>query len=202
MRYIGQILILIILMPLAFQCSGQIQSVKYALAFNDNTQLYDCYLVVSEGSTSKIHERIQFNSQFSIVVPSRKKLGLVKTYMPIILNDNTPQKWVVSSKVLSPEVTPENDYYVITPMLAPTSLYEELKDGDVVKLFSIKVIGGHELLEGVRLYDNDSDPKYTDNGMEGADFSNGFTMGGTRQLYSGNMVLEVDVIGKLSLLLR
>jgi hypothetical protein len=75
--------------------------------------------------------------------------------------------------------------------LAPTAFYNDIKAGDEIKLFSLKVNPIVDCAEGVRLYDNQEDPNSGAAGMMGADFSNGFTIGGVEQKYAGNSLSEM-----------
>jgi hypothetical protein len=80
----------------------------------------------------------------------------------------------------------KSKYFSITPSLSPTSRYDDLKVGDEIKLFSISTQKTYCNGE-VRLFDNETDPKPTDPGMAGGDFSNGFTIGGIQNVYEGNI---------------
>ncbi len=183
----------------AVQQHAQVTSIQYALLLNPTTNLFDCFLYIDEGEANTVRERIQFNSQFSVIIPTGAEVNIESCYMPLIgnqaLDGHTPVIWSITSKLMSPEIYPEFDFYGITPSLAPAGFYNEVKRGDLVKLFSLKVEGSKVDLSEVRLYDHDVDPNSGDFGMKNGDFSNGFTMGGYHQLYNGNkMIIQAEAI--------
>ncbi|MBK9736277.1 MAG: T9SS type A sorting domain-containing protein [Saprospiraceae bacterium] len=152
--------------------------------------LHDCYLVITEGSASNQIHRTQFNAQFTIVVPTNAKLEVAKKYLPLENNNNytgvNPTKWTIGSIVIAPISDPAHDFYAIVPTLSPTAQYNNLKSGDSLLLFSLRIsptFCGRE----ARLFENDSDPNSSSAGMAGGDFSNGFTIGGVTQKYKGNI---------------
>ena len=170
--------------------SAQVSSVKYLMKYNPMTSYQDCYIVIEAGSATTPIQRAQFNSQYSLVVPTGSEIEVVEVYMPLQNNQNyqgtTPLNWVIASTVNSPPITPNKDYYAIATTLSPTSFYNNLATGDSVKLFSIKtspIFCNNE----VRIFNNLTDPKSTDPGMNGGVFDNGFTIGGVQQVYSGNL---------------
>ena len=98
----------------------------------------------------------------------------------------TPLNWAVGTIVTAPAAQAESDFYSITPDLGITSHYNNLNAGDTVRLFSVAVDTVFDCSQGIRIFDNGSDPGSSAAGMGGADFSNGFTMGSTSQIYSAN----------------
>jgi len=168
---------------------AQVTSIQYALLLNPNTNLFDCFLYVEEGEANTTRQRVQFNAQVSLLIPTGAEVNIASCYMPLVDNQSfkgvAPLQWVITSLLKSPEINPEFDFYGITPTLAPAGFYNKLKSGDLIKLFSLSVEGEEVDLNQVRLFDNDLDPKSGDSGMRHGDFSNGFTMGGFSQLYNG-----------------
>ena len=152
--------------------------------------MYDMSIIINSGQASTIAQRAQFNCQISIVIPTGESFQIMEEYMPLINNQNytstTPTNWGVISAIASPSSQPENDFYAIAPALSPTSFYNDLETGDIVKLFSFKVGSSNMYDPSVRFYENGEDPSDQDGGMNGSDFSNGFTMGGPVQIYNGN----------------
>ena len=170
---------------------AQISKVNYQLKFNKETSLFDCYLVVDKGSAFTKKERIQFNAQITFVVPAESEMAIKEYYMPLQDNQNfngaNPAKWYMTNSVSKPKALPNSNIVSVTPELSPTALYNDMREGDKVKLFSFSINPLPTCAEGVRLYDNTVDPASVADGMKGGDFSNGFTLGGTRQKYSGNL---------------
>lgn len=189
MKYLVRIFIFSTLLLSAMHLCAQVSSIQYAILLNSESSLIDCYMYVHEGQANTSRERVQFNAQYSLMIPTGAEVDIASSYMPLVANQNLaggqPLKWIISSKLNSPEINPGFDFYGITPTLAPAGFYNNLKQGDLVKLFSLKITGEEIDLNMVKIYDNDSDPKSFDQGMKNGDFSNGFTMGGYQQLYNG-----------------
>ena len=130
-------------------------------------------------------------------------MDIVTTYMPLIANQNfsgtQPIKWTITSKLTFPSNFSKFDLYGIAPNLAPVGFYNNLKRGDLIKVFSLNVSGDNIDFGKVRLFDNDTDPKSNEFGMRNGDFSNGFTIGSYHQIYTGIKILNQDEDGITSL---
>lgn len=183
-------ILIIALLAVASGLSAQVSAVKYALKYNPETCLFDCYLAVDSGKTKMLRHRAQFNSQVTIVAPNGSHVVVQESYMP--LKDNQEYRseasidWIETSLIDAPAVAADLSFHSFTPSLAPTAFYNDLKAGEEVRLFSIKVDPMVDCAADVRLFDNATDPNSSKDGMEGGDFRNGFTMGGLQQLYAGN----------------
>ena len=169
----------------------QVNAVKYQMQYNKKTNEADVYLVIHEGKATEMKHRVQFSAQISIVIPKGVSPLISKRYMP--LNDNQkyngtkPCEWKIKSNVLSPEATPNVDYYSIIPFLDPSSFYNNLKKGDKIKLFSIAVAEDDATkVSQIRLFTNGKDPASDANGMLGSDFTQSFTLGSLTSIYKGN----------------
>jgi len=189
MQYLVKIFIFSTLFLMAMHSHSQVTGIQYSILFNAETQLFDCYIYIDEGQTSNTRDRVQFNSQYSLMIPTGYNLKIESNHMPLLNNRNfegdVPIEWTVSSKLTSPEVSPDFDFYGITPTLAPVGFYNKLQKGDFVKLFSLRIEGENFDPILVRIFDNQLDPKSFEFGMLNGDFSNGFTIGGYEQLYKG-----------------
>jgi len=170
---------------------GQVQSVDYMMKYNCETNKYDVSLNILEGSASTIPQRAQFNAQISIVVPAGEAIVITNKYMPLQSNQNydgtAPLDWGLSNPIFTPAAQPENDFYSVVPKLAPASFYNNMQQGDKVTLFSFTSGATGQYNENVRFFKNGTDPNHTSPGMGGGDFSNGFSIGGSTQLYNGNI---------------
>ncbi|MBK9256239.1 MAG: T9SS type A sorting domain-containing protein [Saprospiraceae bacterium] len=180
---------------------AQVSGVNYKLKFNEKTNLFDCYLVIKDGNATTLRDRAQFNAQYTILVPTGSTVEMVKTYMPLQNNQNytgfQPMEWALANSVRKPGADPFYDFVSIVPSLSPASFYNDLKEGDEVRLFSLKVTPITECGASVKLFDNGADLNSGSRGMDGGDFSNGFTMGGVQQKYWGNeqqFIPTLDVI--------
>jgi hypothetical protein len=176
-------LLIVFLSCLASWAMAQVSEVKYKLSYNIQDNTHDLYLVIAKGSASTPIQRTQFNAQVSIVVNAGIDIAVVKNYMPLTNNTQyggtVPCRWESWSNYFFQG----KQYLSFGPVLSPTSQYNNLKEGDEVKLFSItlsKVACNNE----VRLFDNEIDP--SPGSLGGGDFDNGFTMGGIYPLYTGN----------------
>lgn len=166
----------------------QVKGLELFTSYNFQKKVFDCGFVVKEGQTNKLKDRVQFNSSCSFVVPTGSKFKIVNDKMPLLYNENyqgnLPVKWVVVSSLLSPSIDPIHDYHQVTPSLSPTGYYNDLFTGDTVILFSIES-EFYYCTDEVRLYRNDKDVD-----LVPYDFKNGFSIGGVKQIYSGNAKVE------------
>lgn len=196
MDYLLKIFIFFSFLICAKQIVAQVTGVQYAIVHDSDRDLFDCFLYINEGSASSTIERVQFNAQYSLVVPTGVVVNIMSSHMPLIDNQNFKGTqsidWTISSKISSPDILPEMDFYGITPNLTPTGFYNKLSEGDLVKLFTVKVEAEDLDLKQVRIFDNDSDPKSRALGMQNGDFSNGFTMGGYHQIYNGIKIINQE----------
>jgi hypothetical protein len=147
-----------------------------------------------DGYAEGIGQRTQFQSQITLVIPTGTTIAFADKYMPLQNNQSysgtLPMDWNFGPAVSDPASSPGNDFISITPTLAPTSQYNNVYTSDTIKLFSVSVSGDSTCGEEIRLYENGVDPSSSDPGMDGADFTNGFTVGGFIQLYNENAPVE------------
>jgi len=203
MQYFLKIFIFSTLITSAAQLHAQVKSVQYSILFDSNTNLFDCYLYISEGQANSAKQRIQFNAQYSLIIPTGAAVSIESSYMPLINNQTSTGKeslqWEITSSVNSPKGFSEFDFVGITPTLSPLGYYNNLQAGDIIKLFSLKIEGEDIDLDLVRIFDNEADVKGLSNRMRNGDFSNGFTMGGYHQLYKGIKKLNQEEANYTSL---
>lgn len=170
---------------------SQVTKVNYQMRYNATTCRWDCYIIIEEGSATLAGERIQYNSQYSLVVPTGTNVSVAQNFMPLNSNQNymgtVPLKWQVASIIDTPSVTPNLKYYGITPNLSPSSFYNNLNEGDTVRLFSITVTPNLYCGDSIWIFRNGIDPDSGAPGMEGGDFSNGFAIGSPDQIYNSNL---------------
>ncbi len=178
--------------------SAQVGQINYQVKFNAATNLFDGYILIKQGNAISMRERVQLNAQFTVVVPSGSNIEIVKSYMPLQNNQNyegsKPVAWSVSNVKEQPFTDPFNDYVSIIPSLSPAAFYNDLKEGDLVKLFSFKVNSVTNCGADIKIYDVKSHLNSSERGMSGGDFSNGFTIGGVEQKYAGNIISPVPTI--------
>ncbi len=178
------------LLFLSGSLTAQVTSVDYQLKYDTTECQYDAYIIINAGSATTVPQRIQFNAQYSIVVPTGTVLSVTESYMPLQSNatytGTIPLTWAAGTPVVAPAAQPESDFYSITPDLGITSHYNDLAAGDTIKLFSIQTDTVYDCSSGIRIYENGVDPDSDAPGMGMADFSNGFTLGSIAQIYSAN----------------
>lgn len=178
------------LLLLCGSLTAQVTSVDYQLKYDTAACQYDAYIIINAGSATTVPQRIQFNAQYSIVVPTGTALSVTQSYMPLQSNatytGTTPLTWSAGTPIIAPAAQPESDFYSITPDLGITSHYNDLAAGDTVRIFSIAVDTVFDCSQGIRIYENGVDPDSNAPGMGMADFSNGFTLGSITQIYSAN----------------
>jgi uncharacterized protein YjdB len=167
----------------------QITSIKYLIEYNENTSYYDCKIVIEDGQSTTYPQRIQYNSQYSVVVPTGATLSIEQLHNPLENNNNytgtIPCLWDIGPKEISPPTQPENDFHTVFPNLSPPSAYHDLFEGDTVTLFSLNInVDPCDNL--VRPFEIGVDPGSIDM-PSGGDFSCGFALSGGLQIYSGNL---------------
>jgi len=182
--------------------SGQVTGVKYFIKHNTKTNLYDCHLIITEGSATSAIHRTQFNAQYSIVAPTGSIMQIAERYFPLqdhqTYTGTKPCDWKIASVIRTPEVTPDKDYFGIVPTLGPSAQYDNITAGDTIKIFSLSVEPKPKNNSEVRIFDNATDPTSSGTGMRGANFGNGFTIGGVTQCYTGNYIYTPSNAGKNS----
>jgi hypothetical protein len=175
-------------------CFCQVTIVDYLLKYDSTSCWYDFHIIIQEGMAVTVLQRAQFYSQISLVIPTGTPIAIEDKYMPLQGNQSytgtVPLPWALGTPVVNPPASPGNDFYSIVPILSPASFYNDLAPGDTIKLFSVSVSGDTICGQGIRLFDNAVDPGSDAPGMGGGDFSNGFTIGGSTQLYNENAPIE------------
>ena len=203
LKTVKKVLSFFSLLAIITSVSAQVSDVAYTMKFNEETCLFDCYMIVKEGGAQSMRERVQFNAHYTVVVPTGSEVVVEEVYMPLKNNQgyrsSEPTDWYVSTMLRNPSSRSGSDFYGIAPALTPSAFYNDVRQGDEIKLFSISVTPMVECGQGVRLYNPLTDPTSSDPGMEGSDFNHGFTMGGLNQLYSGNEEISYPASPELSI---
>ncbi len=180
---------IVLLSLLVGTLSAQITSIEYQMNYNNNTGLFDCYVLFTGGQATTTFHRTQGSSQFSIVLPTGTDVVLTESYNPLHANipsgsGTVPQDWNVTTSTFAPSITPELDYHSITVNLGPTARYNNVFAFDTVLIFSLEITNVDICDPDIRLWNNSSDPNPID--LQGAQYDHGFVMGGLNQLYTGN----------------
>jgi len=168
---------------------AQIKELKLLLQYNCETKYYDVKIKIMDGSANSVLERVQFNSQLTVLVPTGMSFEIVDRYQPLENNQTyqgvVPNGWSTYAPVLSPDGHSKYDFYSIAPKLAPASFFNDIEEEEEVTLFSFAVDGESEYDDRIRFFDNAIDTKLSV--FEGADLRNGYSVGGAINRYSGNI---------------
>ncbi|MFT4532972.1 MAG: putative repeat protein (TIGR01451 family) [Saprospiraceae bacterium] len=181
-----KLLALSVLLFVSLFSYSQITGVKYMVELDDDTGYYECKLIITEGSATDYIDLIQLNSQFTIVIPIGKEIWHDENFNPLINNETQtstdPAEWILIKYKYSPSEQPGSSYYTFSPNVdIETSSYNNLNPGDVITLFRVGGSSFNCNLD-VRPIDNNLDAT-----LIGADdYSNGFSIGATDQVYIGN----------------
>jgi hypothetical protein len=181
----------------------QVTSAKYMIRFNDTTQHFDAYVVIESGSATSIAQRTIFNGQYTIIVPSGSSISVAERFLPLLNNNNyegtEPSQWTITNSISAPLSNPHSDYHAVIPVTFPSGRFNNVIAGDTLKLYSLEISPIPQCKQEVRIYENGVDPDSSDPSFMGGDFTNGFTMGSTLQLYSGNIVGNIIPIPTVSI---
>lgn len=169
---------------------AQVESVNYRLKYNADSCWYDAFIIINAGAATSAADRTQYNSQYTIVVPTGTGLTVTRRYAPYETVSGLPIPWAKTTSVVNPASLSGFDVHSITVPLSPTSRYNNLAAGDTVKIFSFALDTIFNCGADVRLWENGSDPASDQPGMLDSDWSNGFTIGGTEQLYAANSAAQ------------
>jgi hypothetical protein len=184
-------LVLIFLLTIAIaHLKSQVTSVNYFMEFNYVDSTYDCFLIINAGQATNVPDRIQYNSNLTIVAPSNAPISIAENFNPLTTS-GTPIQWVPTGSYNYSG----SKYLSVIPTISPAGIYGYLYPGDTIKLFSIETtyypLG---CVNQLRFFENGVDPN-----PSGADLSNGFTIGSPEQLYSGNSsVVNITRIDSLT----
>ena len=184
-------LIVAIFCFIAIGVSAQINCVTYTLEYSDNEDQYTVNLIVLDGEALSAEDRSQFNSNITIVVPSGQKIDIIESLNPIEFNHSLsgtiPASWGIADVVLTPEASPENDFYSTYVDLSPAAFFNEIKKGDIIPLFRFIIEDGSGFDENVRLFNNETDPGSLAPGMGGGNFSNTFRINASDNIYYSDL---------------
>ncbi len=170
--------------------SAQVTGVNYQLKYDTVECRYDALLIINAGSATSVSERVQFNSQFSVIAPTGTTVAVAENFMPLLNNaaytGTEPINWQLGTSVVNDPALPGYDFHSITPFIdLQTYHYNNLNAGDTIKIFSLTTSPITDCGDEIRMYINGSDPTSADL-AGGTDFSNGYTQGSPNQLYEGN----------------
>jgi len=168
-----------------------VTEVDFLIQYNPETCLYEACIVIISGSATSITDRVQFNSQYTIVVPTGTTISIDPLFAPLEANTGytgtIPCLWEFGPKEIAPPTAPGLDFHAVFPNLSPPSWYNNLSEGDTIRLFGISVDDmGNMCGIDIRPFENGVDPPSTEM-PGGGDFNNGFTIGGAVQDYRANI---------------
>ncbi|ALM48519.1 hypothetical protein AMR72_06155 [Flavobacterium psychrophilum] len=133
--------------------------IEYTLKFDPATCTYAVY---ARPNFSASNFFIAGGTQAGILLPST----IADVALPIITVNGGV--WTDASRVFAPAAAPANDFHAVTS----NGSMVNFQAGQELLLFTFTLPGGQCCVEGVRLFNNDSDPQSTDPGMANGDFNN------------------------------
>ena len=142
------------------------QTIDYNIRYNTALQQYEVY-----GKTDFTDPMfiVGGGSQVSIVVP--KEIADV----PFIINSVMGGPWGDNTRVFAPTVDTNHDFHSIT---TDGIMMAYFNAGEEALLFTFQ-LPLENCVEGIRIFENGSDPQAADTGMYGSDFRNYFASGFT-----------------------
>lgn len=169
---------------------SQVAEIDYQIRYNDQDCLWDFYIIIVSGNATTIPQRAQFNAQYTFIVPTGTSVSSPIGNFPIQNNQSymgtQPTEWSYGAPAINPGAFPGFDFYPVAPKLAPASFFNNLTEGDTVKIFSVDMSIIPSCGANVRVFNNDTDPNSSADGFGGGNFSNGYTLGSPVQLYDSN----------------
>jgi len=136
------------------------QNIEFNLSYNRTTNQYEVYALPDANNTNFF---VGGGSQLSIVLPA--SIGDT----PIAITSINGGIWTDNSQIYAPTVTPNVDYHSITSGGGGINLI----DGQELLLFTFQ-LNPAVCAEGIRLFENSTDPASNAAGMNGGDFTNYF----------------------------
>lgn len=174
--------------------SQQVTGVDGLLSYNDETCVWDCGIIITNGSATNGFFRTLFTSSYVVVVPTNSTVTLSENYNPIINNQSgtgtTPVIWNSSNSTLNVDLDGDMigdgvDFYPFYNTTVPSAQFFNLATNDTIVLFSINIEGLTNCGEEVRLFQNGVDPGTVNGGAYG----NAITIGGTANDYTNNRLI-------------
>lgn len=162
-----------------FSFNSYSQSADLQVEYDEFTQTFTVSLIALDNSFET--NVLMGSSQISIVtdtIVNRPNFTNIQTVNPS--NGN----WSINSEVNSPGASPANDFYAFSTLggnFTPSTFVA----GTKVTLFTFQLSDGCS--QGLRLFENATDPTSSDIGMNGGDFSNDLFFIGMTNPYRQNV---------------
>lgn len=160
-----------------------VSEVDYLMKFNETTCEYDCYVKIITGSALTQLERTLFGASFTIVTPTETSLNFEESVSPA-----GGTNWYISQTEIAPVNDPEHNYYNMI-VNVPSGTFDFLEPNDEVLLFSISTDDNLHGPEGIRLFDNATDPANVVNSLH-----NQFNLGEPVDDFQGNLPVEFPAV--------
>ena len=160
-----------------------VSEVDYLVKFNETTCEYDCFMKVVTGTALTQFERTLFGGSFSLVTPTETNLNFEESGFPA---DGTD--WDLNTSEIAPVNDPDHNYYNIT-VNAPAGTFDFLYPNDEVFLFSISTDDNLHGPEGIRIFDNLTDPANVVQNIQ-----NQFNLGTVDNDYQDNLPIEFPAV--------
>lgn len=162
----------------------QVAKVNYKIQFNQETNLFDCYMIAKEGNASSELQRTHHSAQLSLVIPKGSKVSVVQNHMPLKNNTNYEGKdaisWVIKNSGNVIEANPYTDFVTVGASSTSSAHYNNINEGAEVKLFSLSIAPNTDCGSSVRISEKGLDP------IAKGELSNTFSLGSKDDLYYEN----------------
>ena len=136
------------------------QNLEFTLRYNEIADQYEVY-GLPDGSNPFYF--VGGGSQISLVLPSSV------ADFPLAITTVNGGLWTDNSRIFAPAADPAHDFHAI----ASNGSGINLVAGQEILLYTFKLTTPG-CIDGLRLFENSSDPQSTDAGMNGGDFNNFF----------------------------
>ncbi len=193
-------------------CNAQVTQTEFQVRYDTTLCRWDAYVIIKTGSeiTGVAPSRVIIGSQYSLVTEKDVYINVVANFQPKTSNGNgSPATWTATTSKNAPIASPLKSYHGVTNSISPTTAFASVNQGDTIKLFSFLL---KDLNDGSTVnYDcgniearpfnstiAPTDPSSTAPGMDGQNYTCGFTFLLPGQTYFGNLATKYPAAPKLS----
>jgi hypothetical protein len=181
------ILSILIFLLKSYEGQAQVTGLKLLLRpQSNNLNKYDICAVITDGSASTNQTRIAFASTITIITPTGVIVAQDSSFNPKRTSSNNV--WNLIDERTNP-IMNGLDYFQFYFSPSPQAFYPNLALNDTIRLFSLIInLPGNACPNKIRLYENGLDLSSSNPILNGADISNGVSIGGGSD-YLGNIII-------------
>ena len=172
--YLRVLAVMLFFVTMQTASANGISQVRYEVRYNASTCLYEAHAHVVSGALVSPTYTIPFPSQFSVVVPA----AISDVAFSVVASVSPPGvSWGQANSIFAPAADPAHDFHSFSMQGggAPNA-YTVFNVGTDILLFTFSV--PHVTCEdGIRCFDNNTDPNSSASGMGGINFTQSFKTG-------------------------